>query len=174
MGYKENLQDSTIFNFISVVLGVKKAMGEEYQSEWKKLDYNFYANYYHIEDHKKAILIRWENNKKQTFFMAFRHPPFKQAFLNRIYFRLFKQIVTNDKNRYHKVLTQVIYPAFCNDLGIYADFSNVENPTEAADLVMCALYKNFFKELPVDRFITSFSLRKKMSDNSISKLESVN
>jgi len=69
-----------------------------------------------------------------------------------------------------QVLTQAIYPHFCEELGLeQTDFSKVQTYREAGELMLYSFYINFFKNFSVEIFIKMFGLDKALSGDLLRK-----
>ena len=154
---------------MNLVIDMWGVFDKEFPTDWKKPeDYNFYVDQYRVYPEKYVIWIHWVNKAGEDKFILFRKPRFQNKILNKLYFIFRHEIVTNDIDRAHNVLTQVVFPDFCKVTSVTADFSEVKTPREAADKTMCLLYKNFFKDYSVDKFIEMFGLTRVLKEESLS------
>lgn len=161
------LEESTVLNYMNLVLSMQEMLKEKYSLKWREPGYNFYVEKYQITQNDGELLIRWLNSNNDRHFILYRKPRFKSNFLNKLYFTFFRQYITDDAMRAHNVLLQVIYPEFCKELGITGDFSKAKSAREAADLVMCSLYQNYFTGIPLEKFMEMFNLNSLLSKESI-------
>lgn len=165
---KENLEISTMLNYMNIVLDVGTVFEQSYSPGPREVDKNFYLTRYRIEREGHSLCIRWINLNEEEHFVVFRKPPFRNGKLNKLYYMLRRTVLTTDRNRLYNVLRQVVFPDFCNELQLGdLDFLNADNYTEAANLVMCSIYKNFFSSVSVDRFISLFQLDSRISKDSV-------
>ena len=164
------LEAKTVLDFIKLVVNTCLIFDQGYKFEWKKPEFNFYIERYHLALYKNKLLVVWENPNKEKHFVVLRGTPFKSKFWLKVYYRLFKPLVTDDKRRVVQVLTQVIYPHFCEELGLeQTDFSKVQTYREAGELMLYSFYINFFKNFSVEIFIKMFGLEKILSGDLLRK-----
>lgn len=166
------LEESTILNFMSLVLGIRVTFDQGYDFAWKEPAYNFYVKKYRIEAVKNELWIRWINLQDKENLIVYRKPKYRHKFLNWLYYKTHKRLETTDFLRFENVLKTVVYPHFCEDLELIdTDFSNEQDKTSAADHVLCSIYSNFFCRVSVERYIDIFSLDKLVSKQSLLKIK---
>ena len=162
------LEAKTILDFMKLVVNTRLVFEQGYVFEWKRPEFNFYVDQYHLGIYKNKLLIIWENPNKEKHFVVLRCSPFKSLFWSRIYFFIVKPILTDDIRRVVPVLTQVVYPHFCKELGLeQIDFSAVQSYREAGELMLYSYYINFFKNFSVEMFINMFGLKKVLSGDAL-------
>ena len=161
------LQVATIMNFMYIVLDMERILKTNYSMKWRDPEYNFYAKKYQVYQDGQKLYVNWVNLNGERKHLLLNRNPFKSKLLNKLFNVLHKSVTTDDPNRAYNVLTQVVFPSFCKELEIEADFTAVKSSREAADLVMCFLYNNFFCSVSIENFIEMFSLRKLLSNESI-------
>lgn len=155
----DSLVVSTVLNFMYLVFDVNVLANVEYSRKWRTPGYNFYVKKYQVYREKNTLWIKWVNLNGERKFMLYRVARPKSSFMQKLYFLFHKQYDTDDNMRGGNVLLHVVYPEFCKELGISADFSKLSSVQEASDLVMCYLYENFFTSVTLDYFIDMFNLR---------------
>lgn len=165
---KSVVRMAALIEFMKLVVDTMLVFDQKYSFDWHFPKNNLYVDKYKIVFEKKAFVVEWVNPNGELHSFIHRSSPFKLKFLNDLYFRFVPNVATTDSRRFIHVLQDVIFPDFCDELGLdCGDINNIVSDLPPSTYLLCAFYKNFFNEITVDSFVEMFHLDSRLSKDSI-------